>query len=68
MSRTIKINLLNALLMLPMNGPSLENKNEVLKILEKSVTNYQSLDHWKNKVGGKYNTNKKNRCCNSDSN
>ena len=68
MSRTIKINLLNALLMLPMNGPSLENKNEVLKILEKSVTNYQSLDHWENKVGGKYNTNKKNRCCNSDSN
>ena len=31
------MNLLNALLMLTMNGPFLENENEVLKIVEKAV-------------------------------
>ena len=31
---------LNALLMLPMNGPSLENEDEVLRIVEKEVANY----------------------------
>ena len=47
--------------MLPMNGSSLENKNELLKIVEKAVANYESLDDQINRVGGeKYNANKKN--------
>ena len=46
------MDLLNPLLMLSMNGPSLENKNEVLKIVEKSAANYESLDHPKNRIGG----------------
>ena len=37
MRSTIKMELLNALLMLSMNGPSFENKNEVFKIVEKTV-------------------------------
>ena len=31
---------LNALLMLSVNGPSLENEDEVLRIVEKEVANY----------------------------
>lgn len=31
---------LNALLMLSMNGPSLENEDEVLRIVKKEVANY----------------------------
>ena len=46
--------------MLPMNGSSLENKNELLKIVEKAVANYESLDDQINRVGEKYNANKKN--------
>lgn len=47
--------------MLPMNGSSLENENELLKIVEKAVANYESLDDQINRVGGeKYNANKKN--------
>ena len=46
--------------MLPMNGSSLENENEVLKIVEKAVANYESLDDQINRVGEKYNANKKN--------
>ena len=47
--------------MLPMNGSSLENANELLKIVEKAVANYESLDDQINRVGGeKYNANKKN--------
>ena len=42
--------LLNALLMLSMNEPSFEVKNEVLKILEKAFANYGSLDHQKNRI------------------
>ena len=45
------MNLLNALLMMPMSGPSLENENEVLKIVEKAVGNYESLDHQKHRIG-----------------
>ena len=47
--------------MLPTNGSSLENENELLKIVEKAVANYESLDDQINRVGGeKYNANKKN--------
>ena len=46
--------------MLPMNGSSLENENELLKIVEKAVANYESLDDQINRVGEKYNANKKN--------
>ena len=47
--------------MLPMNGSSLENENELLKIVEKAVANYEFLDDQINRVGGeKYNANKKN--------
>ena len=46
--------------MLPMNGSYLENKNELLKIVEKAVANYESLDDQINRVGKKYNANKKN--------
>lgn len=46
--------------MLPMNGSYLENKNELLKIVEKAVANYESLDDQINRVGEKYNANKKN--------
>ena len=46
--------------MLPMNGSSLENANELLKIVEKAVANYESLDDQINRVGEKYNANKKN--------
>ena len=42
-----------------MNGPSFENNNKVLKIVEKAVGNYESLGHRKNRIGVKYNTNKK---------
>lgn len=59
MRNTIKMDLLDVVLMLSMNGPSPKNKNEVLKIMEKAVLNYESLDHWKNRIGGKYNTKKK---------
>ena len=45
--------------MLPINGPSLENKNEVLKIVETAVVNYESLVLLKNRIVGKYNANKK---------
>ena len=51
--------LLNALLILSMNGLSLENQNEVLKIIEKLLANYESLDHWKSRIGEQYSTNKK---------
>ena len=53
------MDLLNALLMLPTDGPFLENKNEVLKIVEEAAANYESLDHLKNRISGKYNTTKK---------
>ena len=46
--------------MLPTNGSSLENENELLKIVEKAVANYESLDDQINRVGEKYNANKKN--------
>ena len=46
--------------MLPMNWSSLENENELLKIVEKAVANYESLDDQINRVGEKYNANKKN--------
>ena len=46
--------------MLQMNGSSLENENELLKIVEKAVANYESLDDQINRVGEKYNANKKN--------
>ena len=46
--------------MLPMNESSLENENELLKIVEKAVANYESLDDQINRVGEKYNANKKN--------
>ena len=42
-----------------MNGPSFENNNKVLKIVEKAVGNYESLGHRKNRIGVKYNNNKK---------
>ena len=43
------------------NGPFLENENEVLKIVEEAAhyANYESLDHLKNRISGKYNTIKK---------
>ena len=59
MGNTIKMELLNALLILSINGPSLENKNEVLKIVKTAVANYESLDLLKNIIVGKYNANKK---------
>ena len=42
-----------------MNGPSLENENEVFKIVKKAVASYELLDHLKNRIGGKYNAIKK---------
>ena len=51
MRSTIKMDILNASLILSMNGLSLENQNEVLKIVEKSLANYESLDHWKSRIG-----------------
>lgn len=59
MRSTIKMDILNASLILSMNGLSLENQNEVLKIVEKSLANYESLDHWKSRIGEKYSSNKK---------
>ena len=58
MTNTIKMDLLNAVLMMSMNGPSPENKNKVLNIMEKAVLNYESLDHWKSRIGGIYNIKK----------
>ena len=40
--------------MMSMSGPSLENENEVLKIVEKAVGNFESLDHQKHRIGWKY--------------
>ena len=53
------MDLINALLMLSMNGPSLENEDKVLKYVERAVANYEPLDHQRNRIVQKYNINKK---------
>ena len=53
------MDLLNALLMLLMNGPSLKNEDEVLETVKKGVANYEPLLYQKSRIVEKYNTNKK---------
>ena len=44
---TMKINLLNSLLMIPINDSSLKNKVQVIKIVIQAVKKYDCINHYK---------------------